>query len=886
MTSVRQQKTLVLLDGNALLHRAWHAIPPLVTTQGLVVNAVYGFANVLEKMLPMLKPDYMAVAWDLPGKTFRHEAYEPYKAQREKKAQELYDQIPLIQKMLSAYHIPSVSAEGFEADDVIGTLATRAAKDGFHVQILTGDLDALQLVDDNIEVLFFQKGISETKTYDIAAVEERYGFSPSQLIDYKALRGDASDNLPGVAGIGEKSATELIQTYTSLAGMYKALHDGTLPAKYAKKLGGENETVAMHMLDLVTIRRDVPLAITWEDMKCQKPDWNLLLEQWRTYEFRTLVKKHGTETHIVEAPPQGRVTKERATPAQITILRETDDVHAALRTLEGDVGVLVATQPADLFGTTIAALGLSDGTHTCVLVRPTEAHRETALEYLQRASKTVTHDTKHLMHVLGSAWLTHDDVMIGGYVLYAGRRDYSLAAVAQEVMQKRVPEWPTHWDSDASLQELGRMCALLPELAGRISTDLEALGMTRVYRDIEMPLVPVLYDMEVTGVLVDAKALNAFSQSLAKRLEALESKIQTLAGVEFNVNSPSQLSDVLFTTLGLPTKGIKKTQSGFSTAAPELEKLEDAHAIIPLIGEYREMSKLKSTYADVLPTLLGEDKRIHTTFNQTVAATGRLSSSDPNLQNIPIKSDLGNEIRRSFIAGKGKRLVSADYSQIELRLAAILAHDTSFLNAFKDGADIHTRTASEVWNVPESEVTPEQRRQAKAVNFGILYGMGQRRLSHATGMNSADAQAFIDAYFTIHHPIRTYIDTMKKMAHEQGYVETLFGRRRSFPEITSGVPMLVAQAERMAVNMPMQGTQADIIKLAMIAVHGWLKQSGWNARLILTVHDELVIECDTDTVPAVTKGLRELMEGVAQYDIPLVVDVAVGETWADMEDVK
>ncbi len=863
------KKTFVVLDGNALLHRAWHAIPPLATAEGLVVNAVYGFANVLEKMIPQLKPDSMAVAWDLPGDTFRHEKYEAYKAHREKKAQELYDQIPLIQDMLKLYGIPSIEAVGFEADDIIGTMAHEATKAGMETLIVTGDMDALQLVNEDVKVVSFVKGMSETKTYDIAAVKERYGLDPVQLIDFKTMRGDPSDNLPGIPGIGEKTATELLQQFGTLPEIFAALKRGDIPAKYAKKLTGHEATAEL-MRELVTVRLDVPLEFDFKTTKLPEPDWEKLFMLWRNYEFRSLLKKHADKNPGVPAPPI--VSKGTSKATAMSMLKDEAAVSKFLRELDGDIGVLLGMQAPDLFGTTVGAIALSDGTRTGVIVQPTEAVRKLIFERLTRASRVIAHDLKALMHITGWEFGEKvDDLMLIDYILHAEKRSHELETPL-----------PKSFVTELELRELGTACALFPSLLEAANKELVATGTESVYRTIEMPLIPVLYGMEKTGVEVDGKALDAFAKKLGTRVEELDREIQGVSGEMFNVNSPSQLATILFEKLALPTKGIKKTQTGYSTAAPELEKLEGAHPIIEKIGEYRELSKLKSTYADALPKLIAKDGRIHTTYAQTVAATGRLSSIDPNLQNIPIKTDLGNEIRKAFVASKGKRFVAADYSQIELRLGAVIAKDEPFLRAFKDGVDIHTRTAAEMFGTTESEVTPDQRRAAKAINFGIMYGMGPRALARSTKMSVDEAKVFIEKYFQIHHAMRLYMDETIAKAHAEGFVTTLYGRRRHFPEISSGVPMLVAQAERMAINMPVQGTQADVIKLAMIAVDGWLKRSGWDAKLILSVHDELVVECDANVVAAVAKGMKELMEGAASYEVPLTVEVEVGENWGEM----
>jgi DNA polymerase-1 len=887
MTPAAKKKLFLILDGNALLHRAWHALPPLMTRDGRVVNAAYGFAMIVEKMLDTIRPDYMAVAWDLPGETFRHKKYKAYKATREKKEQELYDQIPIIQDMLSRYGIQSLSAEGFEADDLLGTLSKKAAAKKLDSLILTGDLDSLQLIDESTKVLFFQKGISETKTYDVAAVKERYGLTPEQLIDYKAFRGDPSDNIPGVPGIGEKTATELIQSFGGVKDIFRAVKQKKVPEKYAKKLEGHEQT-ALDTRELVEIVRNVPITFALSSFKVSKPDPTKLLELFRDLEFKSLIRKYAGEAPMPE-PAKKKMKRE----ARSAVVRDPEHLREQLRMLKDApiVSLLVREKTRDLFGGSLAFAAVSNGTTTVVVPEPSKEQIEELCGFLHDTPTLVTHDLKRLLHLLArfecavdlaehSGW---HDLHLAGYLLGSGTREHDLPSLAREHLDMTLAELPATGLSEEQHQIAGQTSASLIPLFEKLKTALERDGLWKLYAEIEMPLLPILFRMERTGIKLDAELLKKISKDFEKSLASLTKKIYKEAGVEFNVNSPSQLAQVLFEQLKLPTKGVKRTKQGFSTAAPELEKLHDAHPVVPLIGEYREIAKLKSTYVDALPSLVADDGRIHTTFHQTVAATGRLSSADPNLQNIPIKTELGNKIRMAFVADKGKKLIAADYSQIELRLAAVIAKDQAFINAFRDGADIHTRTAAEVWGVAEAEVTPEQRRAAKAINFGILYGMGPRSLARSTGLSFDEAKDFIDRYFQIHHAIKTYIDETKLQAHEQGFVSTLFGRRRYFPEINSGVQMLVAAAERMAINMPVQGTAADVMKMAMIQVDGWLRTAAREkVRMLLQVHDELVFEVDATFVDEAARAVKQFMETTVSLEVPLVVDVEVGNNWGEM----
>ncbi len=872
-------KTFLILDGNALLHRAWHAVPPLTTQDGRVVNAVYGFAVVIEKMRGELKPDFMAVAWDLPGGTFRHEEYAPYKAQREKKAQELYDQIPMIQELLKPYGIPSLSVPGFEGDDILGTISAMNEADGIKTLIVTGDLDALQLVSPMTHVVFFVKGLSQTKLYDIAAVKERYGLVPGQLIDYKTLVGDTSDNLPGIRGIGEKGAVELINTYKTVDGIFDAMKRGDLPEKFVKKFE-DQEAHAAQMKRMVTVVCDVPLkGFVRDDAKTRPPNLDELLPILRGFEFKTLLKKYEGKDE--------KIGREEPIPKAVVSLKVPSKRHASLPSgsLEDlvldRIGIVVQPKEKDLFGGSIASIAITDGRSVVSMHDPVIDDLKKIFRIIGKAKTMVAHDVKAILHILDDLGIDLGDLLrcsffdtqVAAYLLASGDREFAYRDIVQSTLGASI-------SVDASAQEM--IGALLP-LATALDRKLDDEGMKALACDIEMPLISVLFHMEKNGFAVDVKHLATLSRTFDDRLQELTIAIHRDAGREFNINSPSQLADVLFIDLALATKGIKKTKSGFSTAAPELEKIADLHPIVGKISEYRELAKLKGTYADTLPKLVQADGRIHARFNQCVAATGRLSGSDPNLQNIPIRSDLGREIRKAFIATPGYVLLSADYSQIELRLAAALSQDRSFIDAFHDGADIHKRTAAEMWSIDEIDVTKEQRYAAKAINFGILYGIGARALAKSANVRFEEAKDFIDRYFIAHPGIRSYLDATKLQVHADGFVTSLFGRRRYLPEIHSGMPQLVASAERMAINMPIQATQADIIKMAMIRVADYLRTADINARMIAQVHDELVFEVKRSDAEELEKNVRALMGSVAQFDVPLVVDVATADSWGDMD---
>ncbi len=901
-----RKKLFLIIDGNALLHRAWHALPPLTTRDGRVVNAAYGFSMVLEKLLNEFKPEYVAVAWDLPGETFRHKKYKEYKATREVKEQELYDQIPMIQDILDAYGIPSLSVEGFEADDVIGTLAQKMKKKkDVLVKIVTGDLDALQLVDDGTQVLFFQKGISKTKLYDKKAVRERYGLDPDQLIDFKALKGDPSDNIPGVPGVGDKTASEVIGKFGSLKQVYKDLGDvkdvedvkdlkGLKPRVVQKLL--DNKKQAFDSKELVTIITDVPVDFKISDAKVGKVDEDKIIELYRDLEFKTLLRKRGGVLKKHES------TKAFKRAGSKSVVAEGAKGLVRFKNVKELAFFASANQQADLFGSDLSVIALSDGSNTVVLPNPKADQVSAVLDVLGQAKKIVVHDLKSLLHLFeGTSHVAHRtsnkfdvrralggaqffDLMIASYLLHSGSRSHDIASIAHEHLKIKLPSFPESFTTDSDYQTAGAIVDMYSKIRKIQESELNEQGMKKLFKEIEMPLVPILFDMEQNGVKIDTKFLDTFSKSLQIRINKLTKQIHKVAGIEFNVNSPIQLAEVLFEKLELPTKGIKRTKSGYSTAAPELVKLKGTHSIVEMIEEYRELSKLASTYVDALPKLVADDGRVHTSFNQTVTATGRLSSSDPNLQNIPIRTELGREIRKAFVADHGKLLIAADYSQIELRIVSVIAKDQAFINAFKEGADIHRRTAAEVWGVDEDEVTKEQRRAAKAINFGIIYGMGPRALAASTGLSFSEAQDFIQRYLDSHSQIRNYLDETKLMAHEEGHVETMFGRRRYLPEINSGVHMLVAAAERMAINMPVQGAAADIMKMAMIQVADWIAKQK-NIQMLLQVHDELVFEVDKDEAEKVAKKIKKIMEGVVSLEVPLVVDTEIGNNWGEMRRV-
>lgn len=900
----QEKKLLIAIDGNAILHRAWHALPPLSDRHGRVVNAVYGFLTLLFRTVKDLSPTHLIVTFDRPGKTFRHDAYAEYKATRIKQPDELYAQIPILEEVLRAFAIPVFAVDGFEADDVLGTIASLAAKTpGLETRILTGDLDTLQLVSPKTSVVTLRKGLSDIMVYDEQAVKDRFGLSAKQMIDYKALRGDPSDNIKGVPGVGEKTAAELLQTFGTLEEIYGALKRGNTenikPALAEKLRTHEQDALTAKML--VTIKRDLPLEFSLRRAAIVKVPREKIVELFGDLEFRSLLHRipealvdHAALSSEPDEEAGGKkkkaAKKTLATPWSIN-----DAVEAATWT----ASFLAAAKK------TPAAVTLFVGPEPLVAVRTNEAvtvfHGVFAVRALKPlleadAIKKTVHDVKNAEKIL----LTHGsgltgvvfDTLLADYLIAPGIRGHDLATLALTHLKKELPKAAGGQTSllAASAPTLAAdaaaMVQAISESAALLQKEIDERNQTQLLLEMEIPLAHVLADMERSGVGVDVAFLQRMSADFGKRIDRLTKEIWKDAGEEFNIASPQQLKTVLFETLRIPTDHIKKTAtgSGLSTAASELEKLRGLHPIIDKIFVYRELTKLKSTYIDALPVLVdSRTGRVHTTYSQVTAATGRLSSNDPNLQNIPIRTELGKEIRRAFVAERGRVFIAADYSQIELRLVAAIANAPRLVAAFKNGEDIHRRTAATIWDLPLDQVTNDQRRAAKAINFGIIYGMGPQGLSQGAGISFAEAKLFIQKYFDANPEVRAYMDTLKILAHKQGYVETVFGRRRYLPEIDSGVPQLRAAAERMAINHPIQGTAADLIKLSMIHVHAALKQKIPAARLILTVHDELVVETPEKSARAVAKLLKTEMEHAYHFSVPIIADIKIGKNWGEME---
>ena len=846
---------LMILDGNSVVNRAFYGVRPLNAPDGTPTNAVYGFLAILQKLFEGEAPDSLCVAFDLPAPTFRHEMYEGYKAQRKPMPEELAVQMPLLKETLDAMHIRRLEAAGWEADDVLGAVSAICEKSGWACEIVTGDKDSFQLITETTSVLHVKSRMGQTETilYDRARFEEEYGFAPPLMVDLKALMGDASDNIPGVPGIGEKTALDLVRRYGRVADIYAGLDGLDIKDSVRKKLAAGRESAEMSYT-LATISREAPVELKPEDASWSRdfgPELYAVLDRLG---FRRFIEKWG----LAPAPEAVQEAESRAMPELSALTAQ--EAEARIRAAE--------TLGLALPGDDLDSLSLCDGEAIFTLnwgELGEDYNRLLRLVFSPEVKKSA-HGVKDLMGLALAEGLGTEgfvfDTELAAYVLDPTESGYDLGKLTKRYLGAELPE------ARAALELMAPMRAKLAEN-----------GAEKLYFDIELPLCQVLAEMERAGFLVDRKALADFGESLTAGIDALQRGIWELAGHEFNINSPKQLGEVLFDELMLPAG--KKTKTGWSTNADILEKLIGKHPIIGDILEYRMLTKLKSTYADGLLKVISTDGRIHTNFRMTVTATGRLSSTEPNLQNIPVRRELGAQIRRMFVAAPGCVLVDADYSQIELRLLAHISGDETMQNAFKSGEDIHAVTASQVFGLPLSEVTPAQRSSAKAVNFGIVYGISAFSLAQDIKVSPAEARAYIDAYMQKYHGVREYMDRVIAEAKERGYVETLFGRRRPVPELKASNFNTRSFGERVARNMPIQGTAADIIKLAMVNVRRRLRAEGLEARLILQVHDELIAECPEREAERVAALLEEEMERAVTLSVPLTAEAHSGHSWAE-----
>ena len=861
---------LLILDSNSLLNRAFFAIPPLTTSEGVHTNAVYGFANMLFKLREEIKPDYIVAAFDRKGPTFRHKEFDEYKAGRKKMAPELAEQFPLIKEILSLLSITIHEIDGFEADDIIGSLAKYAEKNGIEVFIVTGDKDALQLASDNINVIITKKGVSETANYNYETFVEEFGVTPTQFIDVKGLMGDKSDNIPGVPGVGEKTAYKLIQTYGSIEEVLNNIDNIS-----GKKLKENLETYreqAIFSKRLATIMTEVPIDFDLDEIRSQKE-----------YDREKLIKllfKLQLKTLIAKLPESDVETEEVIIDVkEVNNLNELNDV---LNNINERSYITYEVSNASKYseinlenmmiydGNIVASINMKE------IFEENEEECMLSLKNFMENEKLfkVINDGKNLVTVLNKMGISIKgfdfDTAIAAYLIDSARSEYPITTLVNEYLGEEVT------GEGVSLK--AKIVTKIKELYELLKEKIKNDGMDELYYTIEHPLIFVLSSMETLGFNVNEKKLDELAVIFKEEIRRTEEEIFALSEEKFNINSPKQLAKILFEKLDLPV--IKKTKTGYSTNAEVLEKLQDKHEIIPKITYYRTITKLNSTYVEGLKNVIDKDGRIHSSFNQTVTTTGRLSSTEPNLQNIPIRQEMGREIRKVFIPmEEGDILLSCDYSQIELRVLAHMACDENMIDAFKNHSDIHTKTASEVFKVDIDEVTPIMRSRAKAVNFGIVYGISDFSLSQDLKITKKEASEYMEIYFERYPKIKGFLDTVMEEAKNLGYVLTLLNRRRFIPEIKSSNRIVKALGERLAMNAPIQGSAADIIKLAMVNVYNTLNNRNLKSKMILQVHDELILNVKEDELEEVKKIVKEEMEAVLNLSVPLEVDMNLGKTW-------
>ncbi len=870
-------KTVMLIDGSSLIFRAFFALPKLTNNDGVMTNGVYGFLTMYNNAFDRYKPDYVLVAFDRASKTFRHKEFEDYKGTRDKMPSELSYQFGILKDILDSLNVKYTDLDGFEADDIVGTYAKMAQEEGYESVLITGDRDYLQLVDEKIVVNLTKKGVSETKEYTVEAIKEEFGLSPKQLIEVKGLEGDKSDNIPGVDGIGPKKAIGFIQKYGSIEGLYE--HIDEVSGKKTKETLIDSEAIAYMSKKIGTIVTSAPVEFDLEELKVKDPDLESLREKYSKYNFNKFLE--GMDGGA--GPKEDKeFTYEKLEDPKILIEAIKKNKEFTFKSVyEGDRYI----------HSDISKIAIKTTDTPTYIVDPDNDFVSNFKEVFEdedivKNSFDIKEDVV-LFDKLGiNLKLPYDDMMLMHYLIDPSRSSYDLKVLSQSYLDYEVKSPVDILGKgkkalkyqDLDFDELGNYLAsginAIEDSKEILEDKLEEYHMLDLYNEIEIKLSKVLADMEIVGFVTDKKVLEDLKENIDKDIEKITEEIYELAGSEFNINSTKQLGEVLFKDLDLPV--IKKTKTGFSTNAQVLEKLRDKHQIIPKIERYRELFKLRSTYIEGLEKSIDEDGRIRSTFRQNIAATGRLSSQDPNLQNLPIKTDEGRLIRKAFRAEEGKILIDADYSQIELRILASLSGDRHMIDAFKDGVDIHTKTASKVFHTDLDKVTKRQRSEAKAVNFGIIYGISDYGLSQNLNIPRKEAKEYIDNYMASYPSIKEYMDSIVEKAKEDGYVETLFKRRRYVPEINSRNFNVRSFGQRVALNTPIQGTAADIIKIAMIETDKNLKKAGLDAKIVLQIHDEIILEAYEECKDEAIKILRESMEAAADLKVPLIVDIDTG----------
>ncbi len=892
-----ERKKLAIIDGKSVFYRGYYAMPNLSTKDGTPTGGVFGFATMALEVIRRLSPDYVCVAWDKPKTNIRKRLaiYPEYKAGRKPPPPDFYEQIPILHDLLDAFGWPLYELDDYEADDIMGTLAIQATAQDIETMLVTSDLDMLQMVDWHVSVYALKKGLSNIELYHPESFEAKYGINASQFLDLKALKGDSSDNIPGVPGIGEKGAIELLKAHGTLDGVYDNL---VLVKETTRKKLEAGKELAYMSKKLASIWTDAPIKLDLTELDGTKADPERIRDILQRLEFRSLVRQLPEVMQLTEQH-EARNVFEHDGSASTLIKSDTDlkkiDISNAKH-------VFVDSRSAGKHGRDPLVLLLNSDGKTTYAIDLTKVSTKVLSSQLSKLSSVVGYDIKTTLKVLIGLGVelpaVEHDILIGAFLINSLRREQSLQILATEDIGYEGSIGDLNTEEYA--ERGGEIIGIITGLHKQQVKDLAQMPkVAKLAKDIEFPVIPVLARMEYEGIQLDTGYLGVMAEQLNDAVSDLEQQIYGYADEEFNIASPSQLAGILFNKLKLPAGNIKKGKTGYSTAASELLKLQDQHPIIDFISQYREVTKLKNTYVDTLPKLVDENSRVHTTFALTVAQTGRLSSNDPNLQNIPVKTDLGRQIRTAFVAGEGKMLVSADYSQFELRLAAYLCDDKNLIDMFNRDVDVHTATAALIYDREEQDVTKKMRRDAKVVNFGVMYGLSTHGLVAATGMTHEQAKNFIDKYFEVRPKLAGYIESIKDKARKDGYVETLFGRRRPTPDINSSNFVVREAAIRAAVNVPFQGTAADIMKLAMVKTqqaldalakseaknltsHSSLPTPAGGTRILLQIHDSLIVECDEAEAENTAKLLKEIMENVYKLPVKLTVDTSTGKNWGEL----
>lgn len=869
------RKRLAIIDGKSVFYRGYYAMPNLSTKDGTPTGGVFGFATMALEVIARLKPDYVCVAWDKLKTNIRKrvEMYPEYKAGRKPAPPDFYEQIPVLHDVLDAFGWPLYEMDDYEADDIMGALAVQAREKGIDTALITSDLDLLQVINGNVHVYALKKGLTNIELYHPESFKEKYGIEVDQFLDMKSLKGDSSDNIPGVPGIGEKGAVDLLKQYKTLDGIYDNLP--LIKDSVRKKLEAGKDSAYLSK-KLAAIWTDAPIKLNLKEVDGSKCDPEKLLSLLEKLEFRSLVRR---------LPEVMQVKGQEESYGKVAKLTVGHEIHITSRAELDKLAFpktkqLVVSSSSKPHGKEPATITISPDPKTVIVFDVAKLGEEAVGKKLKsyvEVAELVGYDVKATLQALMTLGIdaksVAHDVLIGAFLIDSLRRVQSLKELAASDLK-------IHLEQDENHKNEAEVISVIRALYERQSKQLDVLPKVKeLAAKIEWPIIPVLARMEYQGIKLDTNYLQDLSVEIEDKISDLQQQIYGFADEEFNISSPGQLAEILFDKLKLPTDGVKKGKTGYSTAATELAKLRGQHPIIDLISNYREVTKLKNTYVDTLPNMVDENGRVHTTFNLTIAQTGRLSSTDPNLQNIPVRTELGKRIREAFTAGKGNVFVSADYSQFELRLAAYLCGDEELIRQFNEDVDVHTATAAEVYGREPEDVTKNMRRDAKVVNFGVMYGLGAHGLVAATGMTYHQAKDFIDKYFKVRPKLLSYIESVKKQAKEQGYTETLLGRRRPTPDVHSSNFAVREAAFRAAVNMPFQGSAADIMKLAMIAVD---KRLDDDCKMLLQIHDSVLVECPESKASKVAKLLKETMEDVYKLPVKLTVDTTKGETWGEL----